>query len=55
MGLAGLTLWEQAVTQEDASDGVDADLLEEEEWRALADERAWREAREAMRRDADVV
>ena len=48
-----LPLWEQAVTQGDVWEGVDADLLEEEEWRALADERAWREAREAMRRDAD--
>jgi hypothetical protein len=46
-------LWEQAVTQDDVWEGVDADLLQEEEWRALADERVWREAREAMRRDAD--
>ena len=45
--------WEQAVTQGDVWQGVDADLLEEEEWRALADERAWRETREAMRRDGD--
>jgi hypothetical protein len=48
-------LWEKAVTQGDVWAGVDADLPEDEEWRALADERAWREAREAMRRDADVV
>jgi hypothetical protein len=53
LSFGDLPLWEQAVTQRDVWEGVDAELLEEEEWRALADERAWREAREAMRRDAD--
>ena len=53
MSFGDLPLWEQACTQGDVWEGVDADLLEEEEWRALADEAAWREAREAMRRDGD--